>query len=65
MKTGFCRCIDNNALPEILSQYDINKYDLEVMLGVGYPLYEDRTKHTDGKYYSEHYEKIIPRKLII
>ena len=65
MKTGFCRCIDHDALPEILSQYNINKYDLEVMLGVGYPLYEDRTKHTDGKYYSEHYEKIIPRKLII
>ena len=65
MKTGFCRCIDNDALPEILSQYNINKYDLEVMLGVGYPLYEDRTKHTDGKYYSDSYEKIIPRKLII
>lgn len=65
MKTGFCRCIDHDALPDILSQYKINKYDLEVMLGVGYPLYKDRTKHTDGKYYSEHYEKIIPRKLII
>ena len=65
MKTGFCRCIDNDALPEILSQYNINKYDLEVMLGVGYPLYEDRTKHTDGKYYSEPYKKIINRKLII
>lgn len=65
MKTGFCRCIDHDALPDILSQYKINKYDLEVMLGVGYPLHKDRTKHTDGKYYSEHYEKIIPRKLII
>ena len=65
MKTGFCRCIDHDALPDILSQYKINKYDLEVMLGVGYPLHKDRTKHTDGKYYSEHYEKIIPRKLIV
>lgn len=65
MKTGFCRCIDHDALPEILSQYNINKYDLEVMLGVGYPLYEDHTKHTDGKYYSDSYEKIIPRKLIV
>lgn len=65
MKTGFCSCIDHNALPDMLSQYKINKYDLEVMLGVGYPLYKDRLKHTDGKYYSGHYEKIIPRKLII
>tara|TARA_B100001287_G_scaffold275147_1_gene282119 strand:+ start:1473 stop:2123 length:651 start_codon:yes stop_codon:yes gene_type:complete len=65
MKTGFCRCIDHDALPDILSPYKINKYDLEVMLGVGYPLYQDRKKHTDGKFYSEHYEKIIPRKLII
>tara|TARA_A100001388_G_scaffold15920_1_gene10599 strand:+ start:1955 stop:2608 length:654 start_codon:yes stop_codon:yes gene_type:complete len=65
MKTGFCRCIDHDALPEILLPYNINKYDLEVMLGVGYPLFKDHTKNTDGKYYSERYKKIIPRKLII
>lgn len=66
MKSGFCRCIDHDLIPtDILKTYNINPYHLEVMLGIGYPLYNDHTRYTDGKHYSESYPKIIPRKLII
>lgn len=65
MKTGFCRCMDIDAIPNVLEPYNIDKNDLEIMLGIGYPLYDDHTKHTDGKYTSSSYEKNIPRKLII
>lgn len=66
MRTGFCRCIDHDALPgDILEPYNINKYNLEVMLGVGYPLYQDHTMHTDGKHFNSSFPKTFTRKLII
>jgi nitroreductase len=66
MKSGFSRCIDHDAIPaDTLATYNINPYHLEVMLGIGYPLYNDHTLHTDGIYQSESFNKVIPRKLII
>jgi len=66
MRTGFCRCFDFGALPvEFLEPYNINPKHLQVMLGVGYPLYDDHTLHTDGKFKSSSFPKDIPRKLVI
>jgi hypothetical protein len=66
MSTGFCRCLDHDALPgDILEMYDIDKDNLEVMLGVGYPLYDEHILHTDGKFKSSSFKKNIPRKLVI
>ena len=66
MKSGFCRCVWNDILPkDILDQHNLDRYDLEIMLGVGYPLYDTHTLHTDNIHTSESLVKYTPRKLII
>lgn len=66
MRSGFCRCMYHDILPQdILSQYNLDKSNLEIMLGVGYPLFDDHTTHTDNVYKSPSYSKYTPRKLII
>ena len=44
---------------------NLYRYDLEIMLGVGYPLYDTHTLHTDNIHTSESLVKYTPRKLII
>ena len=66
MRTGFCRCFDYDALPvEFLEPYNINPKHLQVMLGMGYPLHDDHTLHTDGEFISSSFTKNIPRKLVL
>ena len=66
LRSGFCRCIWHDILPQaILDQYNLDKNNLEIMLGIGYPLYDDHTLHTDGVHQNESLNRIIPRKLII
>jgi len=61
LKTGFCRCIDHSQLPKDLLKYNIEPNNLVIMLGIGYPLFDNHTIHTDGKFYSTSYKK-IPKK---
>lgn len=66
MRSGFCRCIWHDILPQnILDQYNLDRCNLEIMLGIGYPLHNNHTLHTDGLYQNKSLNKVIPRKLII
>lgn len=66
LKTGFCKCIDHDALPhDLFKSLNLNSKDLEIILGVGYPQYDDHTIHTDGVAKSSSYEKIRQRRIII
>lgn len=56
LRTGFCKCFIEDRLPEF-TQYGIDKEDLEVILGIGYPLYKDHTIHTDDRFVSLSYDK--------
>ena len=47
------------------TKQNLDRYDLEIMLGVGYPLYDTHTLHTDNIHTSESLVKYTPRKLII
>ena len=66
MRSGFCRCVWHDILPQdILDQYDLNGRNLELMLGVGYPLYDTHLLHTDNVHTSRSFDKYTPRTLII
>lgn len=66
MRSGFCRCVFHDILPkDILDQHNLDTDDLEIMLGVGYTLYDTHTLHTDNIHTSGSFEKYTPRKLII
>lgn len=66
LKTGFCRCINHDLLPhKKFKRHNLNSNNLEAMLGVGYPLYNDHTLHTDGINRSSSLPKIAQRRIII
>jgi hypothetical protein len=64
LRTGFCKCFIEDDLPEF-TQYGIDKEDLEVILGIGYPLHKDHTVHTDDRFNSSSYKKQEQKKIFI
>ena len=66
LKTGCCKCYDEPQLPDsIFTDNGYDKYDICLMLGIGYPKFEKHTLHTDGINESDSFRKETQRKLII
>jgi len=66
LKSGFCKCFWEDAFPKkVLKAHKLNRYNLLLMLGIGYPLYDTHTLHTDGINTSNTYDKIGQRRIII
>lgn len=68
LRTGFCGCIWNDAIPaDRLAEWGVEKEDLSLMLGIGYPLHPEkfRTLRNDVQvmpsvsYTKPPYKKII------
>jgi len=64
MRSGFCGCIWHDAVPESWTkQWGVEPYDLSVMMGIGYPLYDGHRFVGEGyskqSYTKAEYEKII------
>lgn len=72
LKTGFCRCFtpldkgkEDNITVQILKQKGITPKDLQLGLGVGYPLtYLPSNVANNGEFYKK-YKKSIQTKIII
>lgn len=66
MKSGFCGCIWHDAIPESWTeQWGVKPSDLTVMMGVGYPLYDDHTVFSEEGHRKESYVKAPYEKIIV
>ena len=66
LKTGCCKCYDEPQLPDsIFTDNGYDKYDICLMLGIGYPKFKKHTLHTDGINESDSFRKEPQRRLII
>ena len=66
LRTGFCKCFTESKLPQkVFEDNGIDVNELVVILGIGYPLYEDHTLHTDGVHDSESFTKLEQKRIII
>lgn len=66
LRTGFCKCFTESSLPQKeFEDIGIDVNELVVILGIGYPLHEDHTLHTDGVHESDSFTKLEQRKIII
>lgn len=65
MRSGFCGCIWHDIIPdEWTSGWGVEKDDLSVMFGVGYPLLDDH-RIFNNKNYKESYPKAEYEKIIV
>jgi len=66
LKTGCCKCYDEPQLPDsIFTDNGYDKYDICLMLGIGYPKFEKHNLHTDGINESDSFPKESQRRIII
>ena len=66
MRTGFCGCIWLEAIPdEWVEGWSVEKNNLSVMLGVGYPLLADHTIFNNGLNHKASYPKADYEKIIV
>lgn len=66
LRTGFSRCFTEELFPDsVFRSNRIDPLETILLLGIGYPKYENHTLHTDGYNYSASFPKQKQRKIVL